>query len=426
MGFNIGYVDFLNLQGLQKSFLDSGHKLNLYFCDTKEQSDDFICSNPNTILYNGDLEGLYKNSDFVVFNAQKDYYEKNYKKYVDLSKKYNVPNINLHTNKVYDLEEDRSFGKSMCEDFGVKATPNIDTLDMGQLEAFIKKHKDVVFKSNSPKCCTYIPFSKEEALDIIHEDSLSYLKNKSCILEKKINGKELCVGGYFNGTGWVGNVVVFDQEYKQLLEGDTSNILTGEVGTVFKLVKRNKVPKAVDKILNRLESYLIENDYRGYIDLNCIKPSKGAPMFMEFTCREGFPTQFVAPYICSNYGDLYADMAGLKKVKVKEGYYTCVCLNSGTCCSQMIYNNILPTSNKFVILGADKNCMPMKAEYSKNGRLYHRMEDRQAYIVGYDKDFEKSKEKAYKSIKKIKTFLLQYRKDIGCNWVEPEQFFVEG
>ena len=149
-------------------------------------------------------------------------------------------------------------------------------------------------------------------------------------------------------------------------------------------------------------------------------------MFMEFTCREGFPTQFVAPYICSNYGDLYADMAGLKKVKVKEGYYTCVCLNSGTCCSQMIYNNILPTSNKFVILGADKNCMPMKAEYSKNGRLYHRMEDRQAYIVGYDKDFEKSKEKAYKSIKKIKTFLLQYRKDIGCNWVEPEQFFVEG
>ena len=424
MGYRIGYIDFLNLQGLQKALLDSGHKLNLYFSDKKIKADDYICSNPNTTVYNGNLKGLYKNSDFVIFNGQREFYKKHFKEFHALSAKYKVPNINLHTLKEYKLEEDRSFGKKLCEDFGLPAVPNIDTLDVNELKAFVNKHKQVVFKSNSEQCYTYIPFSVKEAIDIIEEDSMQYLKKKSCIIEKKINGKECCVGGYFNGNGWVGDVIFFDQEYKQLLDGDKSNILTGEVGTVFKLVKRKNVPPLVDKLLTNLEAYLVKHNYRGFIDLNCIKEGNKIPMLMEFTCREGFPTQFVSPFICSNYGDLYADMAGLKKVSLKEGYYTCVCLNAGTVSCQFIYGNVIPLDQKFVLFGLDKNCMPMQSEYSKSGNVYHRLMDRAVYVVGYDKNFEKSKQKAYKSIEKIQTFLLQYRKDIGCNWIEPDEFFT--
>ena len=431
--WRFGYIDYSGMTGLQKAILDSGSKLNLLYCleDSSNyrkniqpnEKTDFIVKQENTTLYNTNLEGLYKNSDFVVFNSRKSEYKYKFKDYFTLSKKYNVPIINLHNNAAYKLENDRSFGKSIAKDLGIAFMPNIDSLDKGELKAFIRKHKKVVFKTNSSNSYTYIPKSTKEALDIVEYDLLDYLKNKSCIIEKFVEGKELCIGFYFNGKDIVGNAIFYNQEYKQLLDGDKSNILTGEVGTMFKVDSFDNATPFVKNLVNNLKTYLTKIDYKGFIDMNCIKSNEDKPVLLEFTCREGFPTQFIVPFV-ANIGDFYACTAGLlPTVKVKFGYYCAICFHSGTISCQ--FSPLSYRTCRFPLYNLDKNCLPMTAKYTEDGKLItHSMLDRELYVVGYNKNScATAISTAYKSANKVETFLLDYRKDIGYNWVEPSEFF---
>ena len=379
--------------------------------------------NPKTKDYNFKIESLFKNSDFVSVNSDKSYFEDYIPTLTKLSKKYNVPLINVHNKDGYKLENDRDFGKKMANEFGVKPMPYIKSLDKEKLKAFIRKYKKVVFKSDSYDCCVYIPFSTQEALDIIEYDLLDYLKNKSCIIEKFIKGTEERISFYFNGKSIVGNCILYAQEYKQLFDKDKSNILTGEVGTMFKVESYDRATPFVKNIVQNLTKYLQKIEYRGYISLNCIKQKGKRPVLMEFTCREGYPTQGFIPFICLNYGDFYAAVAGLTDVQLKEGYYCAVCMHSGTFSSE--FNEYDSVEKRFPIYGLDSNCILLGGTYTQDGKVAtHNFCDREVLIVGHSDTVKEAQSEAYASAKKIKTFGLSYRKDIGYKWVEPSEFFV--
>ena len=78
--YKIGFVDLGVCHGLQKAFLDSGHILNLFWEHNRTATyiknesllkDDPILQNTNVKIYNFDLEGLFRDSDFVFFNLDK-------------------------------------------------------------------------------------------------------------------------------------------------------------------------------------------------------------------------------------------------------------------------------------------------------------------------------------------------------------------
>jgi phosphoribosylamine--glycine ligase len=105
------------------------------------------------------------------------------------------------------------------------------------------------------------------------------------ILQEKISGCEMAVGGWFGpggfAQGWLEN-----WEFKKLCDGDRGPN-TGEQGTICRYVARSKLAK---RVLAPFADELAKAGYTGYIDVNCIIDENGTPWPLEFTCRPGWPT----------------------------------------------------------------------------------------------------------------------------------------
>ena len=187
-------------------------------------------------------------------------------------------------------ETDRLLGQSVLRKHGIPTPPCREFTSFDDAIRYVKK-QDQAFAckpcgNETDKSLSYV--AKSPA-DLVFKLELWKRTNKltkgSFILQEKISGIEMGVGGWFGpggfSAGWEEN-----WEEKKLMPGNLGPN-TGEMGTTLRFVRRSKL---ADKVLKPLAATLEKMGYVGCVDVNCLIDDKGTPWPLEFTMRPGWPS----------------------------------------------------------------------------------------------------------------------------------------
>jgi phosphoribosylamine--glycine ligase len=190
------------------------------------------------------------------------------------------------------LEDDRAFGQDELQKAGISVIPHWDFTSFDDAIKFVQEHPDkyVIKPSGKAQVIKHLLFVGEEddGKDVLR--ILSDYKNvwgkkiKEFQLQKRISGVEIAVGAFFNGKEFATPINV-NFEHKKLFPGNIGPA-TGEMGTSMFWSEPNKL---FNMTLKKMETKLKEENYHGYIDINCIVNGSGVHP-LEFTSRFGFPT----------------------------------------------------------------------------------------------------------------------------------------
>lgn len=189
------------------------------------------------------------------------------------------------------LEQNREFGQKVFKEHGLNTVELRDFTDIEDAINFVKKNpKKWVIKCNdhSRKFLTYIG-QFDDAKDVISVLK-NYFNNKHINREKitlheRIEGIEMGVGRYFNGSDWVGPIEI-NFEHTRMFPNDVGPV-TSEMGTLAWYDNDEKNKLFVD-VLNKLKPYLKSINFRGDFEINCIVNKNGA-FPLEATARLGTP-----------------------------------------------------------------------------------------------------------------------------------------
>jgi phosphoribosylamine--glycine ligase len=198
------------------------------------------------------------------------------------------PAIIAATEETADWELNRDRGMALFRSHGIDVSPSKNFTDYDQAIAYVKK-QDRAFVSkpsgDADKALSYVGKTPEDLIYMLQRwKKLGKLK-APFILQEKIEGIEMAVGGWFGPAGfmlgWCENF-----EFKKLCDGDRGPN-TGEQGTILRYVAKSKL---ADRVLKPFYPDLARAGYVGYIDVNCIVDQLGVPWPLEFTMRPGWPT----------------------------------------------------------------------------------------------------------------------------------------
>ena len=160
-----------------------------------------------------------------------------------------------------------------------------------------------VLKSNGPDVGTFVGCHKTGADVQAVLEADGKIRASSFILMDFVEGVEMGVGAYFNGTDFL-EPACLDWEHKRFFPGDLGE-LTGEMGTV---VTYSRTKTFFYRTLAKMAPLLKENGYCGYINLNTIVNEQGI-WPIEFTCRFGYPGYAILdPLQRTAWGDLLRSM----------------------------------------------------------------------------------------------------------------------
>src|SRR6195256_1723831 len=224
-----------------------------------------------------------------------------------------------------NLEDDRSFGQEELKKAGVTIIPyqEFDSFDVA-IE-FVKKNPDryVIKPSGEAQNVKRRLFvgEEEDGEDVVRMLE-AYKKAfsdeiKVFQLQRRVTGVEVAVGAFFNGKNFITPVNI-NFEHKKLFPGNIGPP-TGEMGTSMFWSEPNRL---FIETLEKMEKKLAEENYVGYIDVNCIVNSNGIYP-LEFTSRFGYPTIFIQQEgMITPIGLFLWDLAhgDDPKLKVKSGF----------------------------------------------------------------------------------------------------------
>ncbi|MBU2577029.1 MAG: phosphoribosylamine--glycine ligase [Nanoarchaeota archaeon] len=223
------------------------------------------------------------------------------------------------------LEDDRAFGQEELKKFGINIIPYKDFTLFDDAIEYVKSNpgKYVIKPSGEAQNMKGLLFigEEEDGRDVIQvlEDYKKALSKKIPIfqLQKRVTGVEVAVGAFFNGGKFVYPINV-NFEHKKLFPGNLGPS-TGEMGTSMFWSQPNKI---FNQTLLKMEKKLSEENYVGYIDLNCIVNSNGIYP-LEFTSRFGYPTISIQQEgMITPIGQFFYDLANGNEpnLKVKTGF----------------------------------------------------------------------------------------------------------
>ncbi len=193
------------------------------------------------------------------------------------------------------LEDDRSFGQEELKKHGISIIPYRQFEGFEDAIAFVKEHpaRYVLKPSGEAQNMKGLLFIGEEedgsdVLQVLEDYHQAWAeKIPSFQLQKRVEGVEVAVGAFFNGREFAYPINI-NFEHKKLFPGDLGPS-TGEMGTAMFWSGPNRI---FNQTLKKLEKKLAEENYVGYIDLNCIV--SGSNIYpLEFTARFGYPTIFI-------------------------------------------------------------------------------------------------------------------------------------
>lgn len=333
------------------------------------------------------------------------------------------------------LEHNRQHGQKILSFCGLNVVPSINFSTTQETIDFVRKNKGPwVIKQNGhiDKAFNYVGHmvDNEDVIEVLK----SYFKNnrKECFsidLQKKIEGIEIGVGRYFNGSDWVGPIEI-NMEHKNLFNGDLGP-KTYEMGTLM-WYEENEKNKLFEETLAKLKPFLQKTNFRGDVDVNCIVNEKKA-FPLEITARFGFPAlQLQEEIHVSPWGRFLKSIADGKpfNLKYRKGYGVIVLVaappfpylsNSRKYRPQGI--NILfkekMTQQKMKHIHFEE----VSLRKNKGSKQYY-ISSKTGYILhvsGMGKTVKEAREKVYKLIDKIIIPKMFYRTDIGLKFIEEDQ-----
>ena len=190
------------------------------------------------------------------------------------------------------LEHDRTFGSKVFQKLGIPAP---ETFFFGNaaeakkvIEANFKPSERVVIKLNkATSASSYCSKDREDCIGEIESWEKHYAEaiSHGGIVQKFIEGVEVSVEGWFNGTQFLYPFNV-TWEDKRLLADN----LGPNVGCAFSMVRqiRAKTPRIAARFLLPLAPLLAKAGYTGQIDVNLIVTDDGEGFALEFTPRLGY------------------------------------------------------------------------------------------------------------------------------------------
>lgn len=192
---------------------------------------------------------------------------------------------------VEKLELDREYGQKIFQDLGLKTVPHFSFTSIKEALDFAKKNpsrwvikqndnvsKDITYVGNNPNGSDII-----SVLENYDEDP--FISGLPISLHKFIDGVEIGVGRYFNGTKWIGPIEI-NLEHKRFFPGDLGPV-TSEMGTLA-WYSGDEKEHLFRHVLAPFEKFLKDNDFRGDFEINCIVNADGI-FPLEATTRLGTP-----------------------------------------------------------------------------------------------------------------------------------------
>ncbi|MGB9963625.1 phosphoribosylamine--glycine ligase [Halobacterium hubeiense] len=223
------------------------------------------------------------------------------------------------------LEEDRGYAMEVLEENGVNTIEHEEFTDFQAGVRHVEENPGpYVVKPlgevQNVKRLLYVG-NDEDGSDVVdvlraYEKAWGH-RMKGFQLQRKVEGVEVAVCGFFNGNEFV-EPVNFNFEHKRLFPGNIGPS-TGEMGTSMFWSPRNDL---FERTLGRLEGWLADEGYVGSIDLNCIVNETGVYP-LEFTPRFGYPTiTLQEEAIESSTGEFFAALANGRdpEFDVHDGY----------------------------------------------------------------------------------------------------------
>jgi phosphoribosylamine--glycine ligase len=187
------------------------------------------------------------------------------------------------------LENDREFGNKIMQACQIRVPRSETFRDFNLGKEFVASHpnKRYVFKPHGQKDreFTYVAQGTEDMVAMM-EHFASKWQGEEVIFELQefVNGIEMAVGGWFNGSKFC-KPILPNFECKRLMNGDIGPN-TGEMGTVMAYRTHSRL---YQETLAKAETFLKTTGYRGFIDIACIV-TKDDAYGLEWTSRFGYPT----------------------------------------------------------------------------------------------------------------------------------------
>lgn len=191
-----------------------------------------------------------------------------------------------------ELEDNRAFGQEELKKAGVPILPYKDFTSFNEAIDFVKENPSryVIKPSGEAQNIKGLLFVGEEedgkdVIQVLNDYNKAWAKKIPLFqLQKRIGGVEVAVGAFFNGKEFIYPINV-NFEHKKLFPGNLGPS-TGEMGTSMFWSGPNKI---FNHTLKKMEAKLAEENYIGYIDINCIVNTNGIYP-LEWTSRFGYPT----------------------------------------------------------------------------------------------------------------------------------------
>jgi hypothetical protein len=433
--YNIGYVNWQFMSGIQQNLLDNGNKINIYLhnlpdnlLDMKEEK--LGKNSKNVKFFNKHTkEKFIKSCDFIISDnpfspIQNDLYKKH-------------PYVVCPNKRFSKLEDDREFGKKLAEECGLTIPPSGHTFTVKEdAIKFLSKAKDgkYVLKGHSN---TFIAPSREDAINFIEQDIYKWFKKTDSYLyiEGFIEGGyEVAFGCFFNGDKIL-DLSLITCEYKGAQNEDRSFVLTGEVGTSLIWKHFEDYPTSVKTTLRAAADLAKSCGYKGFIDINTIiVPNKKGGYtinFLEFTTRPGIPTEFeICSYFGSNYTKWVAYLSGIEKYFDLSPYFNTVGIGCALFSQSLGISSRDPVYKPLItgIEEAKSYCsVILQDSYEYRNKLSKKVQykianwDRALYCVKYQplKSFLKHPSNIIRDVnsamKMLKCWGHTYRDDVGSN-----------
>ena len=235
-------------------------------------------------------------------------------------------------------------------------------------------------------------------------------------LQRKVEGVEIAICGFFNGERFI-DQVNFNFEHKKLFPGNIGPS-TGEMGTSMFWGGRNKL---FEETFGKLEDWLAEEGYVGSIDINCIVNETGIYP-LEFTPRFGYPTiALQEESLESSTGQFFYDLAhgNDPELEVHNGY-------------QIGVRVVLPPFPFNDEKTYDENSRNAAVVFQTESRDGIHLEDTKKIegqwrvagesgmplvVTGKGETMQNARRQAYERVDNIVIPNLYYRDDIGERWI---------
>ncbi|MBI0536173.1 phosphoribosylamine--glycine ligase [Roseomonas sp. KE2513] len=200
------------------------------------------------------------------------------------------------------LEQERDFGQSVLREAGLAIAESMSFENAPAALAWLREHPGrYVLKHDEVGRNTFVG-DHPEGLDVAF--MLRRAGEGRVLLMERIEGVEVGVGAYFDGTAFLRPACI-DFEHKRFFPGEMGE-MTGEMGTLASYEDSEALFAAT---LDRVAPRFAAAGHVGYVNLNLIVNERGV-WPLEFTCRFGNPGFAVlAALQPDGWGDLLGRMA---------------------------------------------------------------------------------------------------------------------